>query len=223
MRIREATRGDQERLLDIWLQSVRATHGFLSQDDIQSLLPLVRDHALKQLELWVLVAEDSCESMVIGFMGLVDYKLEAIFLAPEYLRQGGGRLLVEHAQRLKGPLWVDVNLSWKVDPMWTVRAGRFHCCTCVRLSREMPGKHRRHRTFRCRWSCYPLTVTSPSRPQSVRNMKFRYRHRADLRAAGGIVRTQAANGVRVPAAAGRTIGAASRLREESIECLKTRA
>jgi putative acetyltransferase len=109
MRIREATRGDQERLLDIWLQSVRATHGFLSQDDIQSLLPLVRDHALKQLELWVLVAEDSCESMVIGFMGLVDYKLEAIFLAPEYLRQGGGRLLVEHAQRLKGPLWVDVN------------------------------------------------------------------------------------------------------------------
>ncbi len=106
MRIREAIEEDHELLLGIWLRSVRATHTFLSEDDIQFLLTLVRDHALKELELWVLVVDGGD---VIGFMGLSENKLEAIFLAPEYFRRGGGRLLVEHAQRLKGPVLVDVN------------------------------------------------------------------------------------------------------------------
>jgi putative acetyltransferase len=46
---------------------------------------------------------------VIGFLGLDGAKLEALFIDPEHFRQGGGRLLVEHARRLKGPLMVDVN------------------------------------------------------------------------------------------------------------------
>ena len=50
MWIRAATSDEQSPLLDIWLRSVRATHAFLSEDDIQFLLPLVRDHALKELE-----------------------------------------------------------------------------------------------------------------------------------------------------------------------------
>lgn len=106
MRIRPAIQDDQETLLDTWLRSVRETHGFLSEDDIQGLLPLVRDHALKELELWVLES-DTEES--IGFMGLAGNNLEALFLAPEHLRCGGGRKLVEFARQLKGPLVVDVN------------------------------------------------------------------------------------------------------------------
>lgn len=53
MKIREALPADRDTLLDIWLRSVRATHTFLSEDDIQSLLRLVRDAALLELELWV--------------------------------------------------------------------------------------------------------------------------------------------------------------------------
>ena len=45
----------------------------------------------------------------VGFLGLAGASLEALFLAPEHRRRGGGRLLVEHARRLKGPLVVDVN------------------------------------------------------------------------------------------------------------------
>lgn len=92
-------------LLDIWLRSVRATHGFLTEADIQELLPVVRDAALPALEVWVLSLDDR----PIGFVGLDGPKLEALFLDPAHLRQGGGRLLVEHARRLKGPLTVDVN------------------------------------------------------------------------------------------------------------------
>ena len=45
----------------------------------------------------------------MGFLGLSGNKVEALFLAPEFFRRGGGRLLVEHARELKGPLLVDIN------------------------------------------------------------------------------------------------------------------
>ena len=106
MRIRQARPGEQGILLDIWLRSVRATHAFLTEADIQFFLPLVRDLALPVLELWVLVDE---ADVPLGFMGLSGHKLEALFLAPDILRRGGGRQLVEHARVLKGELTVDVN------------------------------------------------------------------------------------------------------------------
>ena len=92
--------------MDIWLRSVRATHTFLTEDDIQSLLPLVRDAALPALELWVLCAESGA---AVGFLGLDGAKVEALFIAPEWCRRGGGRMLLDHARRLKGALAVDVN------------------------------------------------------------------------------------------------------------------
>lgn len=106
MRIRAADREDQDALLDIWLRSVRRTHSFLSDEDVQFFLPLVRDHALKELELWVLVDDDGAAR---GFAGLAGNRLEALFIAPEIFRRGAGRRLVEFARRLKGPLLVDVN------------------------------------------------------------------------------------------------------------------
>lgn len=106
MQIRSGTAGDHEKLVEIWLQSVRATHDFLTEEEIQALLPEVRDSALSQLELWVLCAD---EDIPIGFMGLVDSSLEGLFLSPDWIGRGGGKLLLEHARKLKGPLTVDVN------------------------------------------------------------------------------------------------------------------
>lgn len=104
--IRLALPSEKMKLVDIWLRSVRATHHFLSEADIQALFPIVRDVALENLELWVL-----CDGrdVPVGFMGLADGALEALFLAPEYIGRGCGRKLVEHARKLKGPLRVDVN------------------------------------------------------------------------------------------------------------------
>lgn len=105
--IREARPGDASALVDIWLRSVRATHGFLTEDDIQFFLPLVRELlSSNQLELWVLASDTN---MLIGFMGLSGNSLEAMFLDPDHLRAGHGRRLVAHARELKGALSVEVN------------------------------------------------------------------------------------------------------------------
>jgi putative acetyltransferase len=106
MNIRRAIPTDRDILLDIWLRSVRVTHAFLSEDDIQSFLPLVRDVDLVELEVWVLCSDSGAP---IGFLGMSGSKMEALFLAPEFHRRGGGRRLVRHAQELKGELTVDVN------------------------------------------------------------------------------------------------------------------
>jgi putative acetyltransferase len=105
--IREARPSDVRTLVDLWLRSVRATHGFLSEEDIQLLRPQVGEVLVSpQLELWVLCAD---ANTLIGFMGLSGNSLEAMFLDPEHLRAGHGRRLVEHARGLKGALTVNVN------------------------------------------------------------------------------------------------------------------
>jgi putative acetyltransferase len=107
MNIRKAIPTDREVLLDIWLRSVRATHTFLMEEDIQSFIPLVRDYlASSKSEFWVLCFESG---VTMGFIGMSGSKIEALFLAPEFHRRGGGRRLIQHAQALSAELTVDVN------------------------------------------------------------------------------------------------------------------
>lgn len=106
MVLRPARPSDRDTLLAIWLRSVRATHSFLTEDHIQSLVPVVRDEALLQLEIWVLCRADGNP---VGFIGLSGSRVEALFVAPEWCRHGGGTLLLEQARRLKGALSIEVN------------------------------------------------------------------------------------------------------------------
>lgn len=107
-RIRPSRSEDIDTLTALWERSVRATHDFLTEADIDALRPRVgealRDDAL---ELWVLTEQPD---VPIGFMGLVDHDIAALFLDPTRRGQGGGRRLVAHAQKLRdGALTVDVN------------------------------------------------------------------------------------------------------------------
>jgi putative acetyltransferase len=107
MEIRRAVPRDCEVLLDVWLRSVRATHTFVSAEDIQSMIPQVRAYlASTEPELWVL-SDDS--GAIVGFLGMAGSKMESLFLAPEFHRRGAGRQLVRHAQALHGELTADVN------------------------------------------------------------------------------------------------------------------
>jgi putative acetyltransferase len=106
--IRRARAADHDTLVALWERSVRATHDFLTEADIGTLRPLVRE-ALSDdaLELWVLTER---ADVPIGFMGLVGHNIAALFLEPARRGQGGGRRLVAHAQQLRdGDLTVDVN------------------------------------------------------------------------------------------------------------------
>jgi putative acetyltransferase len=104
--VREIAPGEIEPLVQIWLRSVRATHGFLTEEDIRTLEPLVREQVLPKFETWVLC---SAADNPIGFMVLNGSSLEGLFIDPDHIGSGGGKLMLAHARRLKGPLVVDVN------------------------------------------------------------------------------------------------------------------
>lgn len=104
--IRLAKIEEHPLIVELWERSVRATHLFLSEQDIATLRTLVESEVLKQLELWV-VASDA--AVIMGFMGLSGQNLEALFVDPVYFRTGIGTILLSHAETLKGELRVDVN------------------------------------------------------------------------------------------------------------------
>lgn len=108
MYVRPAHVDDRPRLLELWERSVRATHHFLKEADVAALRPLVADElAGDAVEWWVLA---SATGAAVGFLGVVGGTIEALFIDPEHHRQGGGKLLVSHAQSLAaGELEVDVN------------------------------------------------------------------------------------------------------------------
>ena len=93
------------KLLEIWEVSVRASHHFLTEEDIVRLTPQA-ENALRCIEtLWVM--ED--EQRPAGFMGVQECKIEMLFLHPDYFRKGWGKMLVERAFRDLHVEYVDVN------------------------------------------------------------------------------------------------------------------
>lgn len=106
--IRPARDAEHAALVALWERSVRATHGFLTEADISDLRPQVFEAlSYDALELWVLTDPTD---VPLGFMGLVDHDIAALFLEPAARGRGGGRQLVAHAQELRGEsLTVDVN------------------------------------------------------------------------------------------------------------------
>jgi putative acetyltransferase len=104
--IRHADIDDAERLFDLWRRSVSATHTFLSAEEIEALSPAVRALGLQTLDTWILCGAGG---QAVGFMVVEGPSVDALFLAPEWIGHGGGRLLIEHARSLHGRLKVDVN------------------------------------------------------------------------------------------------------------------
>lgn len=89
-------------LTEVWERSVRASHDFLSEEDIQKLIPAVREALEMIANLVVLYHGDD----PVGFIGM---KVEMLFLAPEYWRYGFGALLINMAIKDYGCVFVDVN------------------------------------------------------------------------------------------------------------------
>lgn len=106
MIIRQATNADHPLLLNIWLRSVRATHHFLQESDIDALLPQLRDNYLPAVELWVAV---DAEDLPLGFIGLSGNHVEMLFIEPDLRGKGIGRALLDHARSSRNQMSVDVN------------------------------------------------------------------------------------------------------------------
>lgn len=93
-------------LIDIWERSVRATHTFLTDDDIISIKPDVISALTNIEKLLFLVTE---LGKIVGFMGIDSDKLEMLFIAPEYVGKGFGKMMLLSAIHDCGAVFVDVN------------------------------------------------------------------------------------------------------------------
>ncbi|BCL74777.1 acetyltransferase [Jeongeupia sp. HS-3] len=96
------------RLLAIWEAAVRASHDFLSEDDIQLYKPLVRDVYLRLPGLTLACVRDE-HGDVAGFIGIANGSIEMLFVDPASHRQGMGRALLTHALDEHGATRVDAN------------------------------------------------------------------------------------------------------------------
>lgn len=104
--IRPAAIADWPRMAEVWEAAVRASHGFLTEEDIvffRGFLPEVFGR------LNVSVAE--FDGAVAGFIATAERHVEALFVAPELHGKGLGRRLLDHAiAREPSTAWtVDVN------------------------------------------------------------------------------------------------------------------
>lgn len=97
---------DFPQVVEVWEASVRATHLFLTESDIQFFKPLVGD-ALPCVKELACVRDR--ENQVVGFVGVVDKKVEMLFIHPTWRGQGIGRRLLEYAVKTLGATGVDVN------------------------------------------------------------------------------------------------------------------
>lgn len=89
--VKDRTQSLIDQLLPIWESSVRATHHFLSEQEIQRIKGYV-PQAMGGVE-HLIVAEDD-QGVPVAFMGTDGDRLEMLFLAPDERGKGLGRQLV---------------------------------------------------------------------------------------------------------------------------------
>lgn len=97
---------DMEEILDTWESSVRATHDFLSEEEIILIKPQVIEGAKYVSKL--LCVRDK-KDMIKAFMGIHDFKIEMLFVSNESRGNGIGKRLVEYAIEVLNANYVDVN------------------------------------------------------------------------------------------------------------------
>ena len=97
---------DMEEILDTWESSVRATHDFLSEEDIISIKPQVEEGA-KYVSNLLCVRDEN--GNIKAFMGIHDFKIEMLFVSNESRGFGIGKKLVEYAIEVLNANYVDVN------------------------------------------------------------------------------------------------------------------
>jgi putative acetyltransferase len=104
--IARAGRVDFAELTEVWEASVRATHHFLTEDYIQIIRPLLLHDYLGAVRLYC--TRDTNEA-INGFVGVLDGKVEMLFVHPSARGQGLGTLLMRFAIENLGVTAVDVN------------------------------------------------------------------------------------------------------------------
>ena len=92
------------KLLTIWESSVRATHDFLREGDVEFLRPYV-EQGLREIPVLLCALE---ESRPLAFLGMAEDSIEMLFVHAESRHKGIGSALMREALS-RGARRVDVN------------------------------------------------------------------------------------------------------------------
>lgn len=93
-------------VVEVWETSVRATHDFLKEEDIEFFKPLILNTYLDAVDLRCIRDENG---NIIGFSGVADHNLEMLFIHPDVRGKGIGKTLLEYSIKEQGVTKVDVN------------------------------------------------------------------------------------------------------------------
>lgn len=96
------------QVLEVWEASVRATHHFLTEGDIQFFKPFVQSGLLQMGELACIRDE---QNLIAGFIGVEKEKIEMLFIHPSWRGRRIGYQLVMHAIHTFHANYVDVNVQ----------------------------------------------------------------------------------------------------------------
>ncbi len=97
---------DYEVLVGVWLESVRATHDFLSEEDVDFYHHRILTEYMPNVEIYAI---KNINGNWCAFIGLSPDNIEMLFVHPEEMGKGYGTALLEFAVKEKGIIKVDVN------------------------------------------------------------------------------------------------------------------
>jgi len=103
--IKAATEKDYPAIIELWEQSVRATHPFLPEDYLQQIKKLLPS-ILPAVQLFINL---DAHANITGFLGVADKKIEMLFIRPVFMGQGIGTQLTQFAVHELQSDKVDVN------------------------------------------------------------------------------------------------------------------
>lgn len=103
--ITAVTNNDYPAIIDLWENSVRATHHFLPEDYLQEI-KLLLPGILPQVKIYAWRDEND---LMKAFAGVAQNKMEMLFVHPDSRGQGIGRRLAEYCIHILHADLVDVN------------------------------------------------------------------------------------------------------------------
>ena len=106
IKIQPANSPQYDALIKIWESSVRATHNFLPESDIERLKPLIKEQYMPNVTLFVALDH---QNIPRGFIGTDENRIEMLFIDSNKRGQGIGKLLLEYVLNEIQVDEVDVN------------------------------------------------------------------------------------------------------------------
>lgn len=95
----------KEQLIEVWERSVLATHDFLTDSDFREIKEIVKTIDFHSFPVYCLFVGDR----VGGFIGVMDRKVEMLFMDPSLIGKGYGSVLMNFALNQLHVHSVDVN------------------------------------------------------------------------------------------------------------------